>query len=257
MAEKKLSDEEIFKIIDEFESLSPEERSSRIIGDVRSKTAYQIPNTPYILKEATPISEKLRGKGIHKKTLVEQYIASKQANKINDLVSQPILVNRPEKDAYLIQKRLEKITPEKASDLAEYNKKVQQSNFGFSDLSNGNIGLDSDGQIRGFDVHEDLGIRDNPTKTKTYKKTREEAVKKILNSKAAKIFRSVNIPLISSITGLAAAALSGEANAASGVPGLSEAQSLGPEQGSEDYEIENPQTNPELRKAALQKLMER
>jgi hypothetical protein len=39
------------------------------------------------------------------------------------------------------------------------------------------------------------------------------------------------------------------------MPILGEADSLGPEKGSEDYEIENPQRNPEARKAALESLL--
>lgn len=61
------------------------------------------------------------------------------------------------------------------------------------------------------------------------------------------------LPFVGPALGAAAAMSSGDASAA--IPVLSEAESLGPEKGSEDYEIENPQANPELRRAALQKLM--
>ena len=255
MAEKNLTDEEIWKIIEEFESLSPEERKSRIIGDVRSKTAYQIPNSSYLLKEATPISDKLRGRGIDNDMLVKQYIASKQANKIDDLISQPILVNRPNKDAYLIQKKLKEIIPEDKEKLANFQKKLSEANFDWSDLSGGNIGVDSDGQVRGFDIDENVGIRGNVDKTEAFKKTRKEAVKRIGSSKIPRIYRS--IPIIGPLIGAGLAAMSGEANAASAMPILGEAESLGPEQGSEDYEIENPQRNPAARRAALESLLKK
>jgi hypothetical protein len=254
MAEKKLSDEEILKMIEDFEALTPEERASRIIGDVRSKTAYQIPNSDYILKEATPISEKLRGRGLDNEMLIRQYIASKQANKINDLVSQPILVNRPKKDAYLIQKKLEKITPTVEQELSDYQDKLKRASFDWSDLAGtGNIGVDSDGKIRGFDIDEGVGIRGDKAKTEAFKKTRKTAIEKISKSKVPNIYRS--IPLIGPVIGAGLAAMSGDANAASAMPILGEADSLGPEKGMEDYEIENPQANPAARRAALEKLM--
>ena len=55
------------------------------------------------------------------------------------------------------------------------------------------------------------------------------------------------------LAGLGSALSSGDVSAA--IPVLSEAESLEPS--PEDAIIENPQTNPELRKAALQKLMGR
>jgi hypothetical protein len=53
--------------------------------------------------------------------------------------------------------------------------------------------------------------------------------------------------------GLGSLLSSGDASAA--IPVLSEAEALGPQKGMEDYEIENPQASPELRKAALQRLL--
>lgn len=63
------------------------------------------------------------------------------------------------------------------------------------------------------------------------------------------------IPLVGTALGAGLAALSGEANAASALPVLGEASDVGPEKGSEDWDIENPQKNPAARKAALQKLL--
>lgn len=61
-----------------------------------------------------------------------------------------------------------------------------------------------------------------------------------------------SVPIVGPILGAAAAGYSGDSSAA--IPILNEADSLGPEQGSEDYEIENPQRNPAARRAALEKL---
>lgn len=65
------------------------------------------------------------------------------------------------------------------------------------------------------------------------------------------------LPIIGPAIGAGIAAMSGEANAASALPILGEADSLGPEQGSEDYEIENPQRNPAARRAALESLLKK
>jgi hypothetical protein len=67
--------------------------------------------------------------------------------------------------------------------------------------------------------------------------------------------RFKSIPLIGPAIGAGIAAMSGEANAASAMPILGEADSLGPEKGSEDYAIENPQASPELRRKALESLL--
>lgn len=77
-----------------------------------------------------------------------------------------------------------------------------------------------------------------------------KAPKNYLKSKALKA-----IPFIGPAIGVGLAALSGDANAASALPILNEADSLGPERGSEDYEIENPQATPELRRKALESLL--
>jgi hypothetical protein len=175
-----------------------------------------------------------------------------------DLIStsQPILVNRPKKDAYLIQKKLEQITPTVEQELSDYQDKLKQANFDWSDLGGtGNIGADSDGKIRGFDINERVGIRGDKAKTEAFEKTRKTAIEKISKSKVPNIYRS--IPLIGPAIGAGIAAMSGEANAASAMPILGEADSLGPEKGSEDYAIENPQRNPELRRKALESLLKK
>jgi hypothetical protein len=63
------------------------------------------------------------------------------------------------------------------------------------------------------------------------------------------------LPFIGPAFGLGAAALSQDANAA--IPVLNEAESLGPVPGSDDWEIENPQRNPQLRQQALQRLLKK
>lgn len=65
------------------------------------------------------------------------------------------------------------------------------------------------------------------------------------------------IPLIGPAIGAGLAAMSGDANATSALPILGEAESLGPEKGSADWEIENPQRNPAARRAALQSILKK
>jgi hypothetical protein len=61
------------------------------------------------------------------------------------------------------------------------------------------------------------------------------------------------LPIVGPAIGAAAALSSGDVSAA--VPILSEAESLGPEKGSEDYAIENPQRDPAVRRAVLERLL--
>lgn len=82
----------------------------------------------------------------------------------------------------------------------------------------------------------------------------EKIAKEIVKrSKGAgsELFRK--LPGIGLILGGATAIASQDASAA--IPVLSEAESLGPEQGSEDYEIENPQKNPTARRDALRNIL--
>lgn len=93
-------------------------------------------------------------------------------------------------------------------------------------------------------------VRDLPEDEKVLKEIAKRS--KGLDKPSFRVLRS--IPLIGTALGAGLALASGEANAASAMPILGEAGDLGPEQGSEDYEIENPQRNPAARRAALEKL---
>lgn len=92
-------------------------------------------------------------------------------------------------------------------------------------------------------------VRDLPDDEKIIKEIVKRS--KGLDKPSFRVLKSV--PLVGPAIGAGIAALSGEANAASALPILGEADSLGPS--VEDAAIENPQANPELRKAALQKLL--
>lgn len=72
--------------------------------------------------------------------------------------------------------------------------------------------------------------------------------------KAASVFSKLRgaVPFIGPALGLGAAAYSRDSSAA--IPILSEAEPLGPERGSEDYAIENPQITTEARRAVLEQL---
>lgn len=73
-------------------------------------------------------------------------------------------------------------------------------------------------------------------------------------SKLNKLGKKLKIPVAASLAALAGV-LSGDASATSVIPVLGEADDLGPERGSEDWQIENPQANPELRRKALESLL--
>lgn len=90
--------------------------------------------------------------------------------------------------------------------------------------------------------------RANPKDT-TYKSKFLDTIKK-----SGKKVKGI-IPLIGPAIGAGLAVMSGEANAASALPILGDADSLGPEQGSEDWAIENPQRNPTARRDALRDIL--
>jgi hypothetical protein len=91
-------------------------------------------------------------------------------------------------------------------------------------------------------------VRDLPQDDKVLK----EIAKRSDNIPTSLFSRLRSVPLIGPAIGLGAAALSQDASAA--IPILSEADNLGPEVGSEDFEIENPQASPEARRAVLEQL---
>lgn len=96
-------------------------------------------------------------------------------------------------------------------------------------------------------------VRDLPQDEKTVKEVLKRS--KGLDKPSFRVLRG--IPLVGTALGAGLAAISGDANAASALPVLGEADSLGPEQGSEDYEIENPQRNPAARRAALESILKK
>lgn len=93
-------------------------------------------------------------------------------------------------------------------------------------------------------MHRSMNMAD-PEAIEWANKTRAENMR-MRNSRMPKLKAA---GIIGALLGLS----SGDVTAA--IPGLSEAEALGPEQGSEDYEIENPQRNPAARRAALEKIL--
>lgn len=266
-----LSDEEVLALVERFDALPEEQKQQLLLGRGTAKEAFQIPDSEYILK-------KNRYKGDIGEVF-KDYVTHKQAAK-HLPVEMPILVTRPNKDPVLLQKKLQTLVHAKSAVGGETPSEIKEKLIkGSEDLANkawnneflshvdiypDNVGMDTDGKIKVIDVGPFEGRwatdkfyknEKGYSKNDLLHKARAAAAEKLSgkNFLNPKIYRS--IPLIGPAIGAGIAAMSGDANAASGLPVLGEAESLGPEQGSEDWEIENPQASPAARRAALQKLL--
>ena len=245
MDEDKLTDEEILRIVEEFQNTPDNEK--KLLGKGMWKDVYELPNSDYVLKRP---SSKLGSKS---EDLIKDYVASKQIGK-HIPVEQPILV-KTNKELFELQKKLKTNTATN-KDVNKFKKLLGVAGFELDsgDVNLNNIGKDNLGNLKALDVDiEPYSF--NPTLNNKLETARKTAIEKISKSKVPRIYRSV--PLIGPVIGAGLAAMSGEANAASALPILGEADSLGPEQGSEDYEIENPQRNPAARQAALQSILKK
>jgi hypothetical protein len=265
---KEIPENEVLDLYNRFTSLPDEERRKYRIGSGAFKDAYQLPDSDIVLK-TSPAEKNLN-------ILEKDYLAHKITNKLGKRgnIETPMLVKSPDKEAVLMQRRL--VTPD---DILKFKNSAGSSgitkiNPEFYDRASFGGGLQDeiDNLITGYtstsmpeDVHAgNVGIDPVTNKMKIFDTLGSvdamDVVEKqtprfsniLKNLKKPTIYRS--IPLIGPAIGAGLAAMSGEANAASALPILGEADSLGPEKDSEDYEIENPQANPAARRAALQKL---
>jgi hypothetical protein len=269
-AVKEIPESEILDLYDRFTSLPPEERRKYRIGSGAFKDAYQLPDSDIVLK-TSPAEKNLN-------ILEKDYLAHKITNKLGKKgdIETPMLVKSPDKEAVLMQRRL--VTPD---DLLKFKNAAGDSGvtkinpelynrlyFGGGlqdeidnilkeykstltipeDTHAGNVGIDPvTNKMKIFDTLGSVNAMDVVEK-------QTPRFSNILNNlKKPTIYRS--IPLVGPAIGAGLAAMSGEANAASALPILGEADSLGPEKGSEDYSIENPQASPELRRKALESLL--
>jgi hypothetical protein len=277
MAENKLSDEEIFKLIEEFEALKEEDKAKRLLGKGSRNFVYEIPNQDMVMKVPQPY-DRWSPEEI---PLHKDYIYGKKLAKELP-VETPILVKRPQKQDVLLQKKLsplaKEISPDydkmsleeiknyrkerfKESRTSDYTKLLEEADtkqIEGGDIHKGNVAYDKNGKLKLIDWDEFGYWGDSPeieSKAQSLYKTKNTFLDKMDSMTKPRIYRS--IPLIGPAIGAGLAAMSGEANAASALPILGEADSLGPEQGSEDYEIENPHRNPAARRAALESLLKK
>jgi hypothetical protein len=93
-------------------------------------------------------------------------------------------------------------------------------------------------------------VRDLPVDTNILKE-----IKKRADAPPSMFKKLRSVPVVGPAIGLGMAAFTEDSHAA--IPILNEAENLGPEKGSEDWEIENPQASPELRRQALQRLTQK
>jgi len=282
------SDEELMQMLQEFQALSKEEKATRRLGEGVDKITYDIPGKDLVLKTRNsereytinPLeSDYIYSKQLNKSIPVETPVLIKNPNEEDILIQRKLKTltdyNSPsdefydslytnysnDKDAREAALKAERMRIKELPDniaKSNYYKAFDKAGLMEGDIHAGNLGIDKTGKTKAFDVsefwfgdHAPEGV-DVRAKNKALSKMRNTFSDKMDALTKPRIYRS--IPLIGPAIGAGLAAMSGEANAASGLPILGEADSLGPQQGSEDYEIENPQRNPAARRAALEKL---
>ena len=270
---KEIPDEQLWNIYNKFTQMTPEERSKYRLDSGAFKDAYQLPDSDLVLKTA------ISGSDPNLNILEKDYLSHKitqSMGKTQDIET-PMLLKAPDREAVLMQRRLvtptdilkfknaagdvgmSKLNPEfveKAyfggglqNEIDNLLKKYPE-NFIPEDVHAGNVGVDPvTGKMKIFDT---LGSYNSMPVTQKHTSRFSNILQ---NLKSPKIYRS--IPLIGPAIGAGFAVMSGEANAASAMPILGEADFLGPEKGSEDYEIENPQRNPAARRAALESMLKK
>lgn len=212
--DKKLSDEEILKLVEEFEKLSDETREGQLRLDRgKFKSAYNVPGQPdYVLKKA------LHGK---QDDLLLDYIQHKQMGK-HVPVEQPMLINRPGKEPILLQKKLNmKESALRNKEAGRMFGELYEKGISEADLHGGNVGLDESGKPKILDVgpfrSKDLDETDK------LMHTRATALKRLKDGTKSRIFRA--LPFVGPALGAMAALDTEEASAA--IPILGEAESVG------------------------------
>lgn len=183
--DKNFTDNEIFKILKEFQSLEMCEKFKRLIGKGSQKSVYLIPNTDYVIKE--PHVSK---KDIFKRSLIADYIGSKKLNIKIPIVETPILVVDSEQNFFLIQKLLNtKEIDKNKSEFFIQNQLIKNKICPNSvDVYADNIGIDNLNNPKILDVgrlYKSLVDVNYKTKLKNFKKS----IEKIKNQKIPRIFR--------------------------------------------------------------------
>jgi hypothetical protein len=226
-----------------------EDELAELVPDVVRNQDYEpvswMADKPSLGYSASSISKEKTGTASIGKATAEQL--RKQAG-INIIPrSEDIYWNKPNDMGGLdLRKSTEVDTPfRNYSEALDRNPFIESGDFISAEKQVPNITLTEDDAI-------DFIKRSYP-EDNTYKSVFSKIADKVKKNK--KIASA--IPLIGPAIGAGLAAMSGEANAASAIPILGEADSLGPEQGSEDYAIENPQANQELRRKALESLLKK
>jgi len=201
-----LSDEDILRLVEQFENLDPEVQETLLIGRGAEKSVYQIPGTDYVLKQSY--------KPDH---MIDDYIQSKQLSKITPTET-PILITRPDSYPISIQKKLKSFS----DGTPETLKKINQSTESIKkDLSNkrigksadihlGNVGLDDTDIPKVFDVgrFKYQSFLDEPEdspsvlKNKALQKARDTIMDKLSDVSKARIYRSV-LPIAGGVLGVA------------------------------------------------------
>lgn len=240
----KLTDEQILKIIAEFEALNDLDKSKRLVGQGVDKLVYDIPGQDMVMK----IPNHTREYG--NTSLENDYIYSKQLNR-HIPVETPILVKRPNSTDVLLQKKLNMINdPESPTDeffesltgtyddkksairaerkrldslpgniaYNDYLKKFDNAGLEDGDIHRGNVALDNTGKAKAMDVskfwfgdHAPEGI-DVRAKNDALQKMRDAFSDNMDKLTKTRIFRGIAGAL--PLAGTAVALSSGNANAA-------------------------------------------
>lgn len=209
-----MSNEDILKLIENFENLNYVERDKKAIGGGAYKDVYDL-SDDYVLKTGNP------------KELIKDYLNAKEMGRIIP-VEQPMLVSREGKDTVQVQRKLKTLNTDNRKQFESESKKLNEilSSKGInpevSDIHQYNIGIDESGKAKALDMRP-VQYPDSDLRKEAAAKMRKTALDKISNTKGAKIFRA--IPLIGSALGAYSALNSEDASAA--IPLLNEAESVG------------------------------
>jgi hypothetical protein len=222
MNNKKLTDEEVLKLVEDFYKLSESEKSKKHLGSGAFKDAYEV-HPDYVLKEP-----RMKDTGSINQ-MFSDYMSSKETGRYVP-VEQPMLVLREGKHPVHLQKKLKSSDMENLNDNLLKNKsdefknilKEKQIDSRFSDISPVNMGLDELGNAKIYDPLGPIYESSSPRGTPAFL-SKQNALKRLSAMTGNKVYRA--LPFIGPALAGAAAISSQDASAA--IPLLSEAESIG------------------------------
>jgi hypothetical protein len=213
---KKYTDQELFDLVNSFNSLPDDEKVKHKIGQGYFKEAYQIPETDLVMKQARPSAAVYKGNGgavDPSKEIIQDYIAQKQMSK-HLPTETSMLVHQPGMNPVLLQQKLEALNGDnydKRKYVSEiFRDMAEDRDIHGADLHEGNVTFDKSGHPKiidtaAFYTHDDKMYD-------SLEHTRKNAIQRIAGQVNPRVYRQIvgALPL----AGTAMALSSGDASAA-------------------------------------------